>query len=235
MSNERRIDLSKLHRSTKNVKSIEKPAITKAPPVQQNIQPVMQPIAQPSLSNQFIEELLRTTPSNDFSKQMVTSLEKPKEDDKIDRRRQILILQLYINEFPEKLKAFKSTNFEKMSDDELKATKSEFDFIISSKTNIGTTQYAFIQGIHLLENVCVTLTPLKIQGLANMVDDQDYRDDVKALCLKHMGFIKTEPEQRIAFKLLSSALLLHQINSNNPNIINKSAKLSEINNKYTDL
>ena len=62
----------------------------------------------------------------------------------IDRRRMILILQFYVLEFPEKLKAYKGTNFEKYKDEELQNLKNEFDFIIGAKCNVKSTQYAFI-------------------------------------------------------------------------------------------
>jgi len=59
---------------------------------------------------------------------------KPKltSDETIDRRRLILILQFYVLEFPEKLKPYKGTNFEKFKDDELQNLKNEFDFIIGA-------------------------------------------------------------------------------------------------------
>jgi hypothetical protein len=139
--------------------------------------------------------------------------EKKSDDESIDRRRLILILQFYVVEFPEKLKSFKNTKFEKLSEDELINLKNEFDFIIGAKCNVRSTQYAITQGIKLLETVCVNFTPLNVNGLANAVEDDDFRDDCKHLALKYMTLIKTEPEHRIAYKILTSALLLHQINS----------------------
>jgi hypothetical protein len=155
----------------------------------------------------------------------------------------ILILQFYVLEFPEKLKAYKGTNFEKYKDDELQNLKNEFDFIIGAKCNVKSTQYAFIQGVQLLETLCVTCTPLKIKGLSNVVVDNDFQDDVKHMALKYMTLVKTEPEARIAYKILSSMLLLHQVNTVKqdgsvkeevPKPLDET-KVNGINSKYSDL
>lgn len=154
----------------------------------------------------------------------------------IDRRRTILILQMYINEFPDKLKTFKNTNFEKKKDEELKKLKNEFDFIIGCKNNIKSAEYCCIRGVNLLEVICCNYTPIQCQGLSTAVNDEDFRDDVKHLCLKYMSLIKTEPEHRIAYKIASNMLLLHQVNSikNQSNNFNIN-EIHKINNKYEAL
>jgi len=155
----------------------------------------------------------------------------------IDRRRIILILQFYINEFPEKLNSYKGTNFEKLSNEKLNSLKNEFDFIIGAKCNIKSTQYAFIQGVSMLELVCKNFTPLKVDGLTNIVNDSEFQDDVKHLALKYMTIIKTEPEHRVAYKILSNMMLLHQFNSSNIGNINQNnlEEINKINNKYSEL
>jgi hypothetical protein len=159
------------------------------------------------------------------------------EDTSIDRRRSIMVLQFYMLEFPDKLDAFKGTKFEKLSDDELKKLKSEFDFIIGAKCNVKSTQYAFIQGIQLLETLCTNFTPMRINGLTNAINDDEFQDDCKHLALKYMTLLKTEPEHRIAYKILTTALLLHQVNSSKSNfsIDNKDDILNKINARFDDL
>ena len=119
--------------------------------------------------------------------------EKPK-DKTIDRRRMILILQFYLLEFGnDKLHTFVGIDLDSKSDEELTNLKNEFDFIIGARTNIAGTQQMFIQGISLLETICTNYTPLKIQGLATICDDVEFRDDVKHLCLKWISVIKQNP------------------------------------------
>ena len=156
----------------------------------------------------------------------------------IERRRQILLLQFYILEFPHKLKHFADMNFEHKSDVELKLLKDEFDFIIGAKSNVKVAQGTFGQAVSLFENLCVNYTPLNVKGLSAVIDDKDLQDDVKHLALKYMTIMKTEPEHRIAYKMLTCMLLLHQTNSasiraNSMNI--DASKIAELNKKYSDL
>lgn len=135
--------------------------------------------------------------------------------DPIDRRRQILLLNFYINEFPEKLRPFCRTNFESLSDEKLIELKNEFDFIIGCRSNVKMMQQGFVQGVRVLEYICVNYTPMNVNGLSNMVNDSELQDDLKHLALKHMSLYKSEPEHRILYKLITSMLLLHQVNSSN--------------------
>ena len=128
-----------------------------------NVKPVLGERIEP-----INKSLTLATKPPKLPKQKLTS------DETIDRRRLILILQFYVLEFPEKLKPYKGTNFEKFKDDELQNLKNEFDFIIGAKCNVKSTQYAFIQGVQLLETLCVTCTPLKINGLSSAVIDDDF-------------------------------------------------------------
>jgi hypothetical protein len=89
----------------------------------------------------------------------------------------------------------------------------------------------------MLELVCKNFTPLKVDGLTNIVNDSEFQDDVKHLALKYMTIIKTEPEHRVAYKILSNMMLLHQFNSSNIGNINQNnlEEINKINNKYSEL
>ena len=54
----------------------------------------------------------------------------------VDHRRKILVIQFYLNEFPDKLKAYKSFNLETLSDEELDSLRKEMDFVISQKSSV---------------------------------------------------------------------------------------------------
>ena len=157
------------------------------------------------------------------------------------RRKNILVLQMYINEFPSKLKAWKNSNFEKMSDEELVKLKGEFDFIVSSKCNLSLSQSYALQLIQLIE-IMGPSVGLKLDGLSNQLNDEVFLDDIKCTTLKYMGttLIKTEPEYRVLIRLLTTVITLHQYNSRNPKRIDnndgeKINIINSINSKYTDL
>ena len=167
----------------------------------------------------------------------------------VDHRRKILVIQFYLNEFPDKLKAYKSFNLETLSDEELDSLRKEMDFVISQKSSVSMGVQAFVQGINTIEHLCCNFTPLKVQGLTNICNDKDLIDDVKSLMLSNMTLAHIEPEYRIAYKLTSSMFYLHNMNSNaeekkkdpipekkdNEISLKKQVKLESINQKYEGL
>ena len=167
----------------------------------------------------------------------------------IDHRRKILIIQYYLNEFPDKLKGYKNINLESLSDEELDDLRKEMDFVNSQRSSVNMAVQAFVQGVNTIETLCCNFTPLKVQGLTNICNDKDLIDDVKSLVLSNMTLAHIEPEYRILYKLSSSMLLLHNINSNaeekkkdpipekkdNEISLKKQVKLESINQKYEGL
>ena len=59
----------------------------------------------------------------------------------IDHRRKILIIQYYLNEFPDKLKGYKNINLESLTDDELDDLKPQYN--PGKKSWIEITFFAF--------------------------------------------------------------------------------------------
>jgi len=184
--------------------------------------------------NPFINPQLNID-SNTKALSVVPSNNEINEEDSIERRRLILMLEFYVIEFPDKLSSFKKTDFSKLDDKKLKELKSEFDFIIGAKCNVKSTQYMVLQGVYLIETLSKSFIGLKVDGLTNSVNDKEFMDDVKHLALKYMSLVKTEPEHRIAYKILSNMLLLHQVNSaniGNVDLKDKTDELSKLNKKY---
>jgi hypothetical protein len=69
-------------------------------------------------------------------------------------------------------------------------------------------------GLNALENIATTFTPAKINGLTQTISaDKDAMDDMKAIALKHADMVAVEPEVRLGMRILSSALMLHAVNS----------------------
>ena len=157
----------------------------------------------------------------------------------IERRRKILILQFYLNEFPNKLGVYREADFESLSNEELDKIRSEFDFIIGAKNTVNISVKAFQQSIYTLEHVCVKYTPLKVQGLSNINEDPELLEDVKHWALKNMALIKTEPEQRILFKVMSTITALHSYNTMHENTMESDNSIKQstqdIEEEFSDL
>ena len=100
-----------------------------------------------------------------------------------------------------------------MSEKKLTKLREVFDYIIGSRSNIRASQVMFMEGVGLLEHCLSNYTPICADGLKKLCDDKEMQEDIVHLCLKHMALIKTEPEHRIAFKLCSNLLVVHQVNS----------------------
>ena len=104
----------------------------------------------------------------------------------IERRRKILVLQFYLNEFPKKLKVYQELQLETLSNDELDKIRQEFDFVIGCKNTVNISVKALKQSIFTLEEVCCKFTPLKVKGLTGICDDPELLDDVKHWALQNM-------------------------------------------------
>lgn len=160
-----------------------------------------------------LEKLMNQTPKKEKRKDTPP---KPNEDDIINKRRLILLLQYYLLTFPDKLKAFKKINLEKKEFDELKDLQKEMDFCIGNQSNVKGGTQMVLSGIQALEYLSVNYTPIQCQGLSQAIsNDPETIDTIKHMCLKHMGssMMNTEPEHRLMFKIMTTALSLHTINS----------------------
>ncbi len=163
---------------------------------------------------------------------------KPTEEELINKRRMILIIQMYINEFGDKLKkSFGKTNLEKKSYEELMDIKKEMDFTISNSSTIKASQQLVYTGLQSLEYVCHNFTPIKCEGMsAAIINDENSQNDIKHLCLKHCMLVSSEPEARLLFKVLSTMLMMHQVNSYKEEIkqVNDQT-INKINERYQDI
>lgn len=161
--------------------------------------------------------------------------EKPNDDELKKRRHLILVLQMYVNEFP-KLKKYKNTNFEKKTIDELMELRKEFDATLSCRSTVNAGVQMAVSVIQTMEYVLCNFTPIQASGLSNIVNDPDVVEDIKILVLKHMPLISSEPEQRLLFKLITTTMQLHTINSYSQQIQTvNSEKVVEINKEYHDI
>ena len=131
----------------------------------------------------------------------------------IERRNLILLLEQYLEHFSHKLKKFNKLNFENLNISELEKLKDEMDFVLGCRSSVNTGVQAFAQGVIAIEYFACNYTPLKLEGLSQITSDPDLIDDIKLLMLQNTTIIKTKPEHRIMYKLLTTSLLLHSANS----------------------
>lgn len=161
--------------------------------------------------------------------------------DRINRSRDILILKLYINEFGNgQLKPFKNLNVDKLNDSEIKAYRDEFNYILSTKSNMDFIVKAFKQTITVFESVASVYTPLNVNGLSNAIENtpegKEIQDDLKHLVIETLGgsFSSMKPEYRLGINLLRLTYGIHEQNTKN-NIISNSESVVNINTEYKDL
>jgi|ERR1700761_3048714 len=177
-----------------------------------------------------------------------------KNDEINEKKKLSLILKFYLLEFPDKLEMFKNTKFNNMSSEELIEIRNQMDDVLSNRSNLKQTEMIVHSGIRMFELAATTVTPIKCEGLSNLVlKDPECLDSIKHIALKHMSQTTVKPEAQLFYKILTNMYLLHNINtslSSKPTgvvdpLVNSSteiqnvsltnSKLIELTNKYNDL
>ena len=135
-----------------------------------------------------------------------TMKEMPSEEEVINKRKIILLLQFYMIEFPDELKSYKKVNMHKKSYDELTDIKKEMDFTLGNNSGIKSALALFRVGIHTIEVLALNFTPINCKGLSIICNDPDVIKDIKLIALKNSKLIQTEPEYRLIYKIVTTAL-----------------------------
>ena len=94
----------------------------------------------------------------------------------------------------------------------------------------------------IIEHIATKYTPLKLSGYAGLLNENpEYYYQVQEVLLEHDLYdsIKVSPLNRLAYTLISSALLCHQINSSKESELNMNLKNNDVNEnikkKYSDI
>lgn len=159
----------------------------------------------------------------------------PTEEEVLNKRRMILLIQVYLLEFADDLKSFKKINLEKKNYQELSDLHKEIVLSLSTGSNVQGGVQLMTAGIKTFEMILLNFTPVNCAGLSNICTDKNVIKDMKLIILKNTSFIQTEPEQRLLYKIVTSTLFLHNFNSangiqqNNPEVIEK------INSQFVDI
>ncbi len=112
------------------------------------------------VEDKFIEKFLVKQLEKKGKKPVLT------EDELIEKRRMILLIQFYFIEFPVKLKTFKKINLKKKSYDELVSLKKELDFVVSNGSNTASGVQMLSCSIQTLEFMMINFTPINATGLS---------------------------------------------------------------------
>lgn len=136
------------------------------------------------------------------------------QEDPIQKRKIILMIQRYILEFDQHLpKDLHITDFRSFTTDQLLSLLDEIKFTVCVRNSGKMNLRAIRQGLVALESALIAFTPLKVQGLSNIADDPDFQDTCKELMLDNMDLFYTDPKYRIAYSILTAMMNLHIMNS----------------------
>lgn len=159
----------------------------------------------------------------------------PGDEEVANKRKIILLLQYYLSEpdFKETLKPYKRINMEKKTYAELIEIKKEMDFALGNDSGIETALTIFRGGIEALEFLTVNFSPINCRGLSSRIcDDPATIKDIKLIALKNCNLVQTEPEYRLAYRIIKTVMQLHYIN---PAIDYNNEAVKSVNAKYNDL
>lgn len=129
------------------------------------------------------------------------------------RAKKILKLQFYLQEFPDKLSGYTGIPLHELNIAQLDGLQKEFTTVVSCQSNVNFALQTFSQTVVFSEILLCNYTPIKAKGLSNILKDKALIDDVKAWTLENIDIVETKPEYRIACKILSSIMVLHQANT----------------------
>jgi hypothetical protein len=138
--------------------------------------------------------------------------------DEVDEQTMIrkrLILKMYLNEFPEKLKSYQKlkNKIDAMDLAKIDITRQEFEIAIGMKNSIGSMTMAMMQSVGMLEVVISKFTPMDATGLAAICNqDKEFQDDLKLVALKYAEKINMRPEVRVGMTLTKNIILLDRVN-----------------------
>lgn len=161
----------------------------------------------------------------------------------------IAIIQLYIAEFPDKLKKYKSKNLDKMSDEDLIELKSTIHKEAISTNSLSMLTENSGKMLLLYEHLMCDYVGVNVKGVSNIANSEEYKACVKALLLKHMGdslISSVEPEYQLLYMIVCGSVMAHannemlesntkvaHIEDNNSSV--DASKLRELNEKFRDL
>jgi len=160
------------------------------------------------------------------------------EDEVIEKRKLIITIQRYILEFEKHLIGMDflhTTDYRNFSKEELERLLKEIKFTIATRNSNRMSERMFQKTLLYLEKSLTTFTPIKCDGLSDILgNDPDVLDTFKEMMLD-TPLIYVSPKYRLAYAIISSIANLHIINSSKKSIdLTKKldSRLENINKKF---
>ena len=126
----------------------------------------------------------------------------------------VVKLRLLFDTFPAKLKDIRPKKpLDKLSEDQLLELQKNINYQLGARTNVDAMAKSFPMILQVVEQLAAQFTPLRIQGTHLVCNDPDVQDMIKYTIIDCGLGISSTPQQKLVFKLLSTALQMHVMNT----------------------
>jgi hypothetical protein len=174
----------------------EAPAVEKAPP------------ANELLLEQLHKKLAQPPKPKKPQEQSVAPQSSPPVD--MTRQKKKLLIDLYLREFPEKLKKYKTRKTDKATDDELDSLIKELQTEVNSTSNIGMVTESAVYALQLYEYIMAEYVGVNVTGVSAIANTPEFQETLKATLLKYVGgslISVCEPEMKLIYLLLTASFV----------------------------
>lgn len=167
-------------------------------------------------------------------------IQPPSKDDMIVSMKLKNKIMRYKTSFPhifEKNFAYKFEHLDEMTNQELENLILELSIMVNSQNSTALTQTIYFEGIRVVE-ILSPMANIQIQGLHQALkQNQSVIDCLNEISLKYEDATHTEPEIRLVYATIMTAVSLHKLNSSDRTIDNFLQKQlpKETLEKYNDL
>jgi hypothetical protein len=154
-----------------------------------------------------------------------------------NKRKKIIMIQRYIQNFELDLFEFKSIDFSQKNNIELDSYLEEIQLIIGNKNANNMLGIVYTHGLSMIESYGSYLN-MDLQGLSMIcIKDQAIRDCLKELSIEYMSLNYVKPQYRIAMLTLGIAMSIDGQNKENKIINNYVQKniTDDFKDKYSHL
>ena len=183
------------------------------------------------VSDDNVEEVVEVTPEPEYD----IELEPTPPLFSVERQKKILLVKKWIATFPKELKSFQSKDLDVLTDAELVLLQEEIDYTVRSSGDFDVGVSAMQGAIAAGEKILVDYDLLKVQGLSKICNDPQVIHDMKYISLKHFGAVDVAPEARLTLKIIGTAMMLHNANTELEARKEKAASNTELAEKVTNL
>ena len=139
-----------------------------------------------------------------------TAVDSP--EDIIYKKKLIISIQLWSSQFKKFLgnpMDLFTANYSSLSIEQLENLLVAIKYEVSVRNSTQINTGMFKHGMNQLENLLLYATPLKVNGLGKIGEDEDVLDTFKEFSLENMDLMYTKPAYRLGFSVISAIAQLH--------------------------